>query len=326
MKYIQITEFGGPEVLKPAERDAPVPGPGQVLIKVTAAGVNRPDVIQRQGHYPPPPGASDIPGLEVAGEVTVVGPGVAAPKVGDRVCALITGGGYAEYAIADAPICLPVPKGLGMEEAAAIPETFFTVWSNVFDRAGLKSGECFLVHGGSSGIGTTAIQLAHAFGARVFATAGSDAKCSACRKLGAELAINYRTQDFVAACEAATNGRGVDVILDMVEGDYVDRNFRAAAEDGRIVIIAGLRGFQAQVNLLAVMRKRLTLSGSTMRNRPVEFKADIARSLRQYVWPLLESGKVKPVIYRVLKLDQAAEAHRLMESGEHIGKIVLVPG
>lgn len=326
MKYIKITGFGGPDVLKPAERDTPVPGAGQVLIKVAAAGVNRPDVIQRQGNYPPPPGASDIPGLEIAGEVTAAGHGVDSPAIGTRVCALITGGGYAEYAVADAPVCLPIPKELGMEEAAAIPETFFTVWSNVFDRAGLKSGETFLVHGGTSGIGTVAIQLAKAFGARVFATAGSDAKCAACRRLGAELAINYRMQDFVAECEAATKGRGVDVILDMVAGDYVDRNLRTASEDGRIVIIAGLRGFQTQVNVLAIMRKRLTLSGSTLRNRPVEFKANIARSLKEYVWPLLESGAVKPVIYKVLKLDQAAEAHRLMESGEHIGKIVLVTG
>jgi len=325
MKYIKIAEFGGPEVLKPAERNTPAPGPGQVLIEVRAAGVNRPDVFQRQGSYPPPPGASDIPGLEVAGEVTAAGTGVTTPKIGDRVCALITGGGYAEFAVADAAICLPVPQGLTMEDAAAIPETYFTVWSNVFDRAALKSGETLLVHGGSSGIGTTAIQLAQAFGARVFATAGSEEKCAACRKLGAELAINYRTQDFVAECEAATKGRGVDVILDMVAGDYIERNLRAAAEDGRIVIIAGLRGYKAEVNFLPLMRKRLTLSGSTLRNRPLQFKADIARNLKEYVWPLLESGAVKPVIYRVLKLGQAAEAHRLMEAGEHIGKIVLVP-
>ncbi|MBI2994553.1 MAG: NAD(P)H-quinone oxidoreductase [Gammaproteobacteria bacterium] len=324
MKHIAIRKFGGPEVLEPAERDAPVPGAGQVLIKVHAAGVNRPDVFQRQGIYPPPPGASDIPGLEVAGEVTAVGAAVTLPKRGDQVCAIITGGGYAEYAVADAAVCLPVPKGLTPAEAAAIPETFFTVWSNVFDRAALKPGETFLVHGGTSGIGTTAIQLARAFGARVFATAGSDEKCSACVKLGAERAFNYHTQDFVAECEAATDGQGVNVILDMVAGDYIQRNLHAAAEDGRIVIIAGLRGFNAEVNFLPLMRKRITLSGSTLRNRSVQFKAAIARSLKQYAWPLLETGTVRPVIYTTLKLDQAAEAHRLMEAGEHIGKIVLI--
>jgi NADPH2:quinone reductase len=326
MKFIRITEFGGPDVLQLADGARPAPGPGEVLIRVAAAGVNRPDVLQRQGLYPPPPGAPEVPGLEVAGEVIEAGTGVESVRRGDAVCALVTGGGYAELALAHESVCLPVPSRLTVTEAAALPETFFTVWSNVFDRAALAPGESLLVHGGSSGIGTTAIQLARAFGARVFATAGSEAKCEACRGLGAEVAINYREQDFVAACQAATGGRGVDVILDMVAGDYIEKNVRIAAEDGRIVLIAGLTGYRAEVNFLPVMLKRLVITGSTLRNRPVAFKAAIARNLRQRVWPLLEAGPVKPVVYRTFPLARAAEAHRLMEAGEHIGKIVLVVG
>ncbi|OGT85112.1 MAG: NAD(P)H-quinone oxidoreductase [Gammaproteobacteria bacterium RIFCSPLOWO2_02_FULL_61_13] len=323
MKYIEISTPGEPEVLRLAEGPRPEPGAGQVLIRIQAAGVNRPDLLQRQGKYPPPPGASLIPGLEVAGEVIAVGPGTEKPAVGQQVCALLAGGGYAEYAVAEAGLCLPVPRGFTMAEAAALPETFFTVWHNVFQRGHLQAGESLLIHGGSSGIGTTAIQLGAAFGARVFATAGTAEKCAACRKLGAELAINYRSEDFVAATTAATQGRGVDVILDMVAGDYVERNFSAAAEDGRIVIIAGLRGYKTEVNLLPLMRKRLTLTGSTLRNRDVSFKAGLAEALRTLVWPLLESGKIRPVLHRMLPLAQAAEAHRLLEAGEHIGKIVL---
>jgi putative PIG3 family NAD(P)H quinone oxidoreductase len=323
MKYIEITKHGGPEVLKPAEGPVPEPGRGQVLIRVQAAGVNRPDVAQRQGHYPPPPGASPIPGLEIAGTVERAGADVSSPAKGDSVCALVTGGGYAEYCVAEAACCLPVPKGLSFEQAAALPETFFTVWTNLFDRAALKAGETLLVHGGSSGIGTVAIQIAANFGARVFTTAGSEEKCSACRRLGAELAINYRTQDFVEECLRATGNRGVDVILDMVAGDYIPRNIKVAAEEGRIVLIAGLGGFSAEVNFLPVMLKRLVITGSTLRARPPAFKGKIAASLRQHVWPLLEAKKIAPVIHKVLPLAQAAEAHRMMEAGEHIGKIVL---
>jgi len=294
-----------------------------VLIRVQAAGVNRPDVIQRQGHYPPPPGASPIPGLEIAGTVEKAGAGVAAPAEGDAVCALVTGGGYAEFCVADAICCLPIPKGLGFEEAAALPETFFTVWTNLFDRAALKAGETLLVHGGASGIGTTAIQLGVRFGARVFTTAGSEEKCRACRSLGADIAINYRTQDFVEECLRATGNHGVDVILDMVAGDYIRRNIEVAAEDGRIVIIAGLGGFSAEVNFLPLMLKRLVITGSTLRPRPPAFKGRIAENLWQQVWPLLEAKKIAPVIHKVLPLAQATEAHRMMETGEHIGKIVL---
>jgi putative PIG3 family NAD(P)H quinone oxidoreductase len=323
MKYIDITEFGGPEVLKVATGGAPAPGPGQVLVRVRAAGVNRPDLIQRQGRYPPPPGASAVPGLDIAGEVAAVGAGVDWPAAGDQVCALVPGGGYAEYAVADAGCCLPLPRGFDFVQAAALPETFFTVWSNVFDRGALRDNETLLVHGGSSGIGTTAIQLAVNLGATVFATAGTPAKCEACRRLGAALAVNYREEDFVEACLAATGGRGVDVILDMVAGEYVPRNIRVAAEDGRIVIIAGLGGFETQVNFLPVMLKRLVITGSTLRARPAAFKAAIARSLREKVWPLLDAGKVKPVVDRVLPLEEAQEAHRVLEAGEVIGKIVL---
>lgn len=323
MKHIAITEFGGPEVLRLVSGETPAPGPGQVLIKVAAAGINRPDVMQRQGKYPPPPGASDIPGLEIAGSVAAAGEGVAWPSRGDEVCALVAGGGYAELAVADAALCLPVPKGLSVLEAAALPETFFTVWSNLFDRAGLKAGESALIHGGSSGIGTTAIQLAKAFGATVFTTAGNEDKCRVCRELGADRAVNYNKEDFVAVCKDATAGRGVDVILDMVAGDYVNRNIEVAAAEGRYVFIAGLKGFSAQVSVRSIMLKRLQLTGSTLRPRPVAFKAAIAAALRQHVWPLLETGKIKPVIHAALPLREASAGHRMMEASEHIGKIML---
>lgn len=324
MTAMEIREPGGPEVLVPARRPVPRPGTGEVLIKVAAAGVNRPDVLQRQGGYPPPPGASDIPGLELAGTVVALGEGVGNLAADDRVTALVTGGGYAEYCAAPAAQCLPIPKGLDFPHAAAIPETFFTVWSNVFDRGGLKSGESLLVHGGSSGIGTTAIQLARGFGARVFTTAGSAEKCRACEELGAERAINYREEDFVAAVKEATGGNGVNVILDMVGGDYIQRNIEALAPDGRLVYIAFLGGPKAEVNFLPVMLKRLTITGSTLRARPVEFKAAIARNLKDQVWPLLERGEVGVVLHKTFPLASAAEAHRLMESSAHIGKIVLV--
>jgi NADPH:quinone reductase len=323
MRVIEIRQPGGPDVLTPGERPVPVPGPGEVLIKVAAAGVNRPDISQRQGTYPPPPGASDIPGLEVAGAIAQIGEGVREWRVGDRVCALVSGGGYAEYCVAPAPQCLPVPGGLSDVDAAAIPETFFTVWTNVFERGRLVAGESFLVQGGSSGIGTTAIQLAHARGARVFATAGSAAKCAACERLGAERAINYHDEDFVAVTRAATAGRGVDVILDIVGGDYFPRHIDALAMDGRLVQIATLGGPKAQLFLPAVMRRRLTITGSTLRARSVSEKGAIAAALRQEVWPLLESGRVRPVVFKIFALPDAAAAHRLMESSAHIGKIVL---
>ena len=323
MKYIEISEFGDPDVLQISEGNAPVPGENQVLVRVAAAGINRPDVMQRQGKYPPPPGASAIPGLEIAGEVVETGENVAWPRTGDQVCALVTGGGYAELAVADASLCLPVPAGLTPIEAAALPETFFTVWSNLFERGGLKAGETVLIHGGSSGIGTTAIQLAKAFGATVSTTAGNEEKCKVCRKLGADLVINYNQEDFVEACRNATGGKGVEVILDMVAGDYTNRNIAAAAVEGRYVIIAGLRGFSAEVSIRSIMLKRLVITGSTLRPRPVEFKAAIAAGLREQVWPLLESGQVRPVIHTVLPLNKANEGHRLMESSRHIGKIML---
>jgi len=324
MKVVEISAPGGPEVLRLAERPRPSPGAGEVLIQVVAAGVNRPDVMQRSGSYPPPPGASDIPGLEVAGAIVELGTGVTAFAVGDRVCALVAGGGYAEYCVAPAGQCLPVPTGLTEIEAASLPETFFTVWSNVFDRAGLRPGESFLVQGGSSGIGVAAIQLAHALGSRVFATAGSADKCAACERLGAERAINYRDEDFVAVVKAQTGGRGVDVILDMVGGDYLVRETAALAEDGRLVFINTMGGAKTTVNLRDIMVKRLTVTGSTLRARPVAVKAQIAQRLLQHVWPLLEVGKVKPVIYRSFPFAQAAQAHALMESSEHVGKIVLL--
>jgi putative PIG3 family NAD(P)H quinone oxidoreductase len=326
MTCIEITAPGEPDVLKPATRPTPKPARGEVLVKVAAAGVNRPDVLQRLGKYPPPPGASDLPGLEIAGTIAAVGDGVSAFKVGDAVCALVSGGGYAEYCAAPAPQCLPVPKPLSMIEAGAVPETFFTVWTNVFERGRLKSGETFLVHGGASGIGTTAIQLAKAFGARVLATAGTPEKCAACQKLGAERAINYKSEDFVAVAKELTQGKGVDLILDMVGGDYVGRNIDTAKVEGRIVQIAFLRSPKTEVNLQPLMMKRLTLTGSTLRARSVEEKGAIAAAVRQHVWPLIEGGKVKPMIHAKFPLSKAADAHRLMEADTHIGKIVLVAG
>ncbi|MGE0630240.1 MAG: NAD(P)H-quinone oxidoreductase [Hyphomicrobiaceae bacterium] len=323
MNAIEIRGKGGPEVLVPAELPVPVPGPGQVLIRLGAAGVNRPDVAQRAGTYPPPKGHSPLPGLEAAGEIVEIGSGVARWKPGDRVTALLNGGGYAQYAIAEETSALPIPKGLDAVQAAAIPETFFTVWHNVFERGGLKSGDWFLVHGGTSGIGTTAIQLAAAFGAKVIATAGSDDKCRACLDLGATRAVNYKTEDFVAACKEATAGKGIDVTLDMVGGPYTEKNIVVAAEDGRIVQIATLMGAEVKINVARLMMKRVTLTGSTLRARSRDFKAGIARALEEKVWPLLESGRVKVVMDRTFPLEQAAEAHRRMEQSAHIGKIVL---
>ena len=324
MLAIEIARPGGPEVLQAVDRPMPAAGAGELLIKVAAAGVNRPDVLQRRGGYPPPPGASDIPGLEVAGTIAEVGSGVAGWRAGDRVCALVAGGGYAEYCAAPAPQCLPVPAPLDVVSAAAVPETFFTVWTNVFDRGRLAAGETALFHGGTSGIGTTAIQLAVARGARVFATAGSDEKCRACEALGAERGINYRTEDFVDAIAALTAGRGVDLILDIVGGDYLGRNLRALAIDGRLVQIGLMGGATATVELNRVLGRRLTLTGSTLRPRTVAEKGAIAAALREQVWPLLEEGRVKPIVYRTFPLREAAMAHRLMESSGHIGKIVLV--
>lgn len=331
MRYIDLPEYGAPEVMQLAEGEIPRPASDEVLIKVAAAGVNRPDIVQRMGLYPPPPGASPVLGLEVAGEISALGERVSRWKVGDKVCALTNGGGYAEYALAPAAQCLPLPAGLGMIEAAALPETFFTVWSNLFERAALKTGEVLLVHGGSSGIGTTAIQLAKNFGARVFATAGSDEKCRACEELGAERGINYRTQDFVVEVKNLTGERGADVILDMVGGEYVERNIKTAALDGRIVNIAYLQGSRVALDLMPVMLKRLTLTGSTLRPQPPEMKAAIASALETRVWPLLAGGKIQPLIHATFPLEQAAEAHRLMETSAHIGKLVLtmppdVPG
>jgi len=323
MRAIEITTPGGPDVLRPVERPRPVPGAGEVLIRVHAAGINRPDVLQRKGAYAPPPGTSDLPGLEVAGTIEggdLEGSGFA---VGDAVCALLAGGGYAEWCVAPAGQCLPVPRGLTMIEAAGLPETFFTVWSNVFDRGRLAPGETLLVQGGTSGIGVTAIQLAAALGHTVFATAGSDAKVRACEALGARRGINYRTEDFAAVVKQETAGKGADVILDMVAGDYVAREIACLADDGRLVIIALLGGAQATLDCSAVLRRRLTVTGSTLRPRPVAFKAAIAARLRSIVWPLLEARRIKPVVHAVFPLADAARAHALMESGEHIGKIVL---
>jgi putative PIG3 family NAD(P)H quinone oxidoreductase len=323
MTAIAIKTPGGPEALVPEERLVPAPGPSEILVRVRAAGVNRPDVMQRQGKYPPPPGAPDIPGLEIAGEVAAAGAKVKRWKIGDAVTALVVGGGYAEYALADETNALPVPKGFSFIEAAALPETFFTVWHNMMERGRLKSGETVLVHGGSSGIGTTAIMLAKAFGATVIVTAGSPEKCAACKRLGADVAINYKTEDFVAKTKEATGGRGADVILDMVGGDYVDRNYDAAAVDGRIVQIATQQGSQVKINVLKIMQKRLTHTGSTLRPRPVADKAAIARALEEKVWPLLSAGKIKPVIDSVQPLVKASEAHARMDSSAHVGKIVL---
>ncbi len=323
MTAIEITKPGGPEVLRPTTRPTPSPGPGEVLVKVAAGGINRPDVLQREGNYNPPPGTTDIPGLELAGTVAGAGQGVSGWSVGDELCALVAGGAYAEYCVAPVPQCLPVPKGLSMVEAGAIPETFFTVWTNVFERGRLQTGERFLVHGGSSGIGTTAIQLAKAFSAEVFATAGSDEKCNACRALGADHAINYRSEDFAAAIKDLTEGKGVDLILDMVGGPYIQKNIDCLAVEGRLVQIAFLQGPKVEVNFMPLMLKRLTITGSTLRPRSVEQKGEIAKALREKVWPLLESGSVRPPIFKTFALEQAADAHALMDSSQHIGKIVL---
>lgn len=323
MACVEISQAGGPEVLQLARRPIPQPGLGEVLIRVEAAGVNRPDCFQRAGFYAPPAGASDLLGLEIAGEVVAVGEGVTLYRVGDFVCALVTGGGYARYCVADALSCLPYPKGYDAVMAAALPETFFTVWSNVFQRASLQSGETLLVQGGSSGIGTTAIQLARSLGHRVFATAGSPEKCAACESLGAERAINYKTEDFVDILHQLTDGRGVDVILDMVGGDYLPREQKIMAEGGRLVLIAFLRGAKGQINLADMMRRRLMFTGSTLRSRGAGFKGEIAQQLHQRVWPLLENGQIRPVIHQTFPLAHAAAAHQLMESSQHIGKIIL---
>ena len=323
MRAIEISTPGAPEVLRPVLRPVPLPAAGEVLIEVAAAGINRPDVLQRKGGYPPPPGASDIPGLEVAGTVARLGPQVSGCKVGDEVCALVTGGGYAEYVAAPAVQCLPVPRGLTLEQAASLPETFFTVWVNVFQRGALKNEETLLVQGGSSGIGVTAIQMARAFGHRVFVTAGTSEKCAECEKLGATRAINYRSEDFVAVIKQLTGGRGVDVILDMVGGDYVPRELASLADDGRLCLIAFLGGTRTTLEMTDILRRRLTITGSTLRPRPVEVKHAIAQALREKVWPLIEAGKIRPVIYRTFELEEAAAAHSLMESSEHVGKIML---
>ena len=326
MRVIEITSFGAPDVLRPSERPDPVPVAGEVLIRVAASGVNRPDVLQRTGNYPVPPGASDIPGLEVAGEIIagdVSAMAAAGFKIGDRVCALVAGGGYAELCVAPVGQCLPVPMGLSDVQAASLPETFFTVWSNVFERAYLQKGETLLIQGGSSGIGVTAIQIAKAMGAMVLVTAGSDEKCAACVALGADHAINYKTSDFVEEVKKLTNGQGVNVILDMVAGSYASREVECLAEDGRLVIIAVQGGVKAEFNAGLVLRKRLTISGSTLRPRSLEFKTAIARALKEKVWPLIASGAIKPVIHSTFAAADASRAHTLMESNQHIGKIVL---
>jgi NADPH2:quinone reductase len=323
MIAIGITKPGGPDVLQPVEMPVPRPGSREVLIRVAAAGVNRPDLMQREGKYPPPPGASDIPGLEVAGTVAACGPDVVRWKEGDQVCALVAGGGYAEFCVAPDVQCLPIPSAVDLTSAAAMPETFFTVWTNVFERGRLRAGESFLVHGGASGIGTTAIQMARAFGARVFATAGTDEKCAACERLGAERAVNYNATDFVAAVMPLTNGNGIDVILDLVGAPYFSRNLDLLALEGRLLQIAVLHGAKAEINLVRLLRQRLTITGSTLRSRSVEEKGAIADAVEKAVWPLVEAGKIRPVIHATFTLMQAAEAHRLMESGSHIGKIVL---
>ena len=326
MRAVEISSFGAPDVLRLGQRPVPQPGVGELLIRVAASGINRPDVLQRAGHYAPPPGASDLPGLEVAGVIEAGDTQAMASaglKVGDRVCALVAGGGYAQWCVAPVGQCLPVPAGLNDIEAASLPETFFTVWSNVFDRGRLQAGEFLLVQGGSSGIGVTAIQLARAWGATVIVTAGSDEKCAACIELGASHAINYKTQDFVAEVQRITNGRGADVVLDMVAGDYVAREVECLAEDGRLLIIAVQGGVKSSFNAGLVLRRRLTITGSTLRPRSVEFKTAIAQSLRSQVWPLIEQGKVRPVIYQTFDAGDAAAAHALMESNQHTGKIVL---
>ncbi|HUP40647.1 MAG TPA: NAD(P)H-quinone oxidoreductase [Vicinamibacterales bacterium] len=323
MIAISITTPGGPDVLRPVEMPQPQPGRNEVLIRVAAAGVNRPDVMQREGKYPPPPGASDTPGLEVSGTIAAVGADARRWREGDQVCALVAGGGYAQYCVAPDVQCLPIPAAIDLISAAGMPETFFTVWTNVFERGRLRAGETFLVHGGTSGIGTTAIQMARAFGARVFATAGTDEKCAACETLGAERAINYNSSDFVAALLPLTDGNGVDVILDMVGAPYFSRNVELLALDGRLVQIAVLRGAKAEMNLVRLLRQRLTITGSTLRARSVDDKGAIAQAVEKAVWPFVDAGKIRPVIFATFPLTQAAEAHRLMESGSHIGKILL---
>ncbi|MDI4664663.1 NAD(P)H-quinone oxidoreductase [Xanthobacter autotrophicus] len=323
MTAILISAPGGPEVLVPGTRPVPAPAPGEVLVKVEAAGINRPDVMQRKGLYPPPPGASDIPGLEIAGTVVALGAGASRFQVGDRVCALVTGGGYAQYCTTHEATALPIPEGLSAAEAAALPETAFTVWSNIFERGQLKAGETLLLHGGSSGIGTTAIQLAKAFGARVVVTAGSDEKCAACLKLGADLAVNYRTQDFVAEVKSFTAGKGANVILDMIGGPYIQKNYEAAAQDGRIVQIAFQQGAKAEVDFMRLMLKRLTHTGSTLRSRPVEEKAALAAAIVEKVFPLIAAGKYRPVMDETFPLANAAAAHARMDASTHVGKIVL---
>ncbi len=323
MTYIHLNGFGGPEVLEPRRMAVPVPGANEVLIQVAFAGVNRPDALQRQGAYPPPPGASDVPGLEVSGTVVALGPGAPEALRGQSVCALVHSGGYSEYCVASAPLCLPVPEGMSLEEAAGLPETFFTVWTNVFDRGRLQAGERFLVHGGSSGIGTTAIQLAKAFGATVYTTVGNEEKRQACLKLGADEAINYKTEDFEERILALTEGAGVDVILDMVAGPYLPKNIRLLALEGRLVLIAFLQGSQAEVDFSPLLRKRVTLTGSTLRPRTVEQKAEIAEALKAHVWPLLAQGTLRPIIHEVFALEEAARAHEVLESSQHIGKLLL---
>ena len=323
MRAVEISKPGGPEVLKVAERPLPQPKPHEILVKVAAAGVNRPDILQRMGLYAVPPDASDLPGLEIAGTVATVGANVKMWKVGDQVCALVHGGGYAEYCVVPEVQALPVPKDLSLTEAASLPETFFTVYSNVFDRGGLKAGETFLVQGGSSGIGVTAIQMAAAMGARVFATAGTDEKCAACVKLGAEKAFNYKTGDWAEELRAATSGKGANVILDMAGGDFVPKELKSLADEGRLVMIAFLRGNKTEIDLNEIMRKRLQITGSTLRPRPIEFKGQVAKSLRERIWPLIDAGKIKPVLYKTFPLAEASEAHKLMETSQHIGKIVL---
>ena len=325
MNFIQIEKHGDPDVLKLSSQSVPDPGPDEVLIRVEAAGVNRPDIMQRKGLYPPPPGATDVPGLEVSGTVVKKGKNVTEPKVGSQVCALVSCGGYAEYCLASASICLPVPEKISLEHAAGIPETFFTVWTNVFERGQLKSGETLLVHGGSSGIGTTSIQLGKAFGATVYTTAGTQEKCEYCKNLGADAAINYNENDFEAEIKTLTENRGVDVILDMVGGPYFPKNIKILAVQGRLLQIALMQGYKAEVDFRPLLMKRVTLTGSTLRPRSIKEKAEIARALRKEVWPLLDSGTIRPIIHQTFPLEKAADAHRLMESSSHIGKILLKP-
>ena len=325
MNYIQIEEFGDPDVLKFSTQKVPDPGQEEVLIRVVAAGVNRPDIMQRKGLYPPPPGATDVPGLEVSGIVVKKGKNVAEPEVGSQVCALVSCGGYAEYCLASASICLPVPKKISLQHAAGIPETFFTVWTNVFERGQLKSGETLLVHGGSSGIGTTSIQLGKAFGATVYTTAGTEEKCEFCKNLGADSAINYNQNDFESEIKTLTENRGVDVILDMVGGPYFPKNIKILAVQGRLLQIALMQGYKAEVDFRPLLMKRVTLTGSTLRPRSVKEKAEIARALRKEVWPLMDSGTIRPIIHQTFPLEKAADAHQLMESSNHIGKILLKP-